>query len=500
MDEAKSLWHKMLNATTISAIGILAGTLFYALVLTLAEWYSTTTYIGDFVYNYYFLSVLNGDLAVPLQIIGLEGHYDEYGRAMVYHGIAPMITRALAHPFIDLSQTDLRDFTIWLASSLGSAAFYILIRNILRTASPMGFSLSKPLELLVWVMVWITGGGMILVVNGSFFHEPIAVGFAALGWFLLCVFHLQAGDFRSGKLLVVMACLAAICGHARPHIAVGLYAAVAVCSLIMLFRQRSRAIVAVLVSMGVLGAAGLLYMGLNQLRFGSVSIVDGGVTGVEEVLYGFVFWGIEEPNSPRFLSAAEHGRFNVLRMLPNFAYYHFGLFNVWTTVNYWVLTSNAGIIRIEAPALGFLYIWPAWLYLSAVGFVRRQVSGTVVLVMLLAALPGVLLVYSYPTITMRYRVELWAPYFIMGAFGLRSILIGSSGEAVAGVGAIRLTTALTALAVVVSAIGFVAYADYVNWDWGQYLRAFESCEQAVSNHPNLGVNRVAELCVIGAPE
>ena len=46
--------------------GLLAGALFYAVVLWLAHGLSPAPYVGGFIYNYYFLSLIDGQLDIPL--------------------------------------------------------------------------------------------------------------------------------------------------------------------------------------------------------------------------------------------------------------------------------------------------------------------------------------------------------------------------------------------------------------------------------------------------
>ena len=54
-------------------------------------------------YNHYFLSLMDGRLDVPAYAIGKEGNFVD-GKAYMYYGLVPTLTRFFVHPFVDLAQ------------------------------------------------------------------------------------------------------------------------------------------------------------------------------------------------------------------------------------------------------------------------------------------------------------------------------------------------------------------------------------------------------------
>lgn len=472
--------------------GLLAGALFYAVVLWLAHGLSPAPYVGGFIYNYYFLSLIDGQLDIPLQIIGLEGHYTADGRAFVYHGLGPLLTRLLAYPFVDLTQTDLLAPTIWLFAVIGSGAFYFLLCRMLNLGRQAGL-----LSACLWGLVWITGPGLILVSNGSFYHEPIGMAYACLGVFLLCLWHLAEGDYGRRRIYITMAVLAALALLARPHVAVGMYLVMVCIAVGLLWRQRLRALPVLALSMGILLAAGVGYMAMNAIRFGGVTALDGSPLQDVRAVYGFVYWGMEVVDSPRYVAAAEYGRFYPPRILLN-------------GINYFLATSEAlavnltaawqetlGHIRIERPVAPLALLWPLWVGFAGYGVLHRGLPRPFSLLMLIATLPMAVLILSYPTVTMRYRIELWPVIFVLGAGGMAAFggaLRERDGFRHRLYGGVALC-----LGGVLSLQGAYQYAHGVNWRWGGMLRAYEDCAVAVSAHPDLGVAQVDRLCVIDAP-
>lgn len=480
-----------------TAVGVLAGFVLFAVLHALALSRAGAPYIGEFVYNYYFLSILDGKLTVPLQIIGLEGHYTEAGEAFVYHGLAPLLTRALAYPFVDLTQFDMRPPTIWFFAAAGTAFYFVLLVSMTRKILKSDEDAAGVGGLVLWAMVWVSGAGLVLVINGSFFHEPIAVAYAVQGAFLYCLWRLYQVSWAGLWLFLAMALLAAICVHARPHVALGLYAVTLLVGLYLLWLHRVRALPVVAGAMALLLASGLLYANLNALRFGDALQVDGSVEETGRIIYGFVFWGFESADSPRFLSAVENGRFNPMRIVSNVVMYHLSMGEPFSVDLFKRLTASLGDIRLEFPMVGMLFLWPVWVVLAAIGLARRGLPRGIFWLSLLAVLPGVILIYSYPTITMRYRVELWPLHFVLGSAAL--VALGSSG-AVSASGLKRRLSAGLIVGALIGVYAFFLFSDYINWEWGTLLRSWDDCSEAVARHPGLGPGMIDDLCVIDRPD
>jgi len=367
-------------------------------------------WFGDQVYDYYALALLDGRLDVPPRIVTLEGHYAADGTAYVYHGLLPVLTRLPAAPFVDLRETSLALPTIVLFAIVGTALYQL------------------------GMLAWLTAPGLLLVANGSLFHEPIAAAYVLCASFLALL--LGTGKRPGPGRLVVLAILAGLCVHARPHLAAGLYVVVGVLVLAHLFRPhgerevgRSRGqsgggawrwtppVAALL----VLAAFGASYLGLNALRFADPLRTHGG-TEDRAIDYGSVYWGIEAEDSPRNRALEEHGRFNAARVAPNAFLYLVGLpvhlgAGAWAEARYRAWTRELGWIRIEAPVLGILFLWAPWFGIIVLGLVpgfplekpglHRRRPRLPAMAALAGTGMGAALLLAYATHAFRYRFDLW---------------------------------------------------------------------------------------------
>lgn len=476
-------------------LGMILGALLYLAVWQIGVAQLSRTPIGDFIYNYYFLALIGGELHVPAQIAGLEGFYTEDGRAFLYHGIGPTITRAIAYPFVDVTQVDLRHFTIWLFATLGAAGFYLVALSVLAPYWPDDSRSTKEFHRFLWVAVWILGPGLMLASNGSFFHEPIAMAFGMLGLGLLCLWRFFESGFQSWRWILLAALFAGMAVHARPHVAVGLYAAcVAACGF-SFWRYRVSALLPIAGTMVVLLLFGLLYLQLNALRFGSVSEISGSVdsTGAQ---YGFFYWGYEPLNSERRLASLEHGSFNIRRLLPNFLFYGIA-YNDPESWNWFArLTEQVGPIRIEFPNIGYLYLWTPWCILAVMAIVWRKGPTPFLLLALLATIPIAMVMSSYITITMRYRLELWSVFFVPALYALAYLLQHSASEGRRASNVRAVVTVSLMVGAMISIATAYSYMDYMNWPWGKIMTSYQDCAALVQNHPLLGADNVDRICVL----
>lgn len=477
--------------------GILAGAALYAAMLWLAGFWTTKPHIGEYLYNYYFLGLVDGSLTVPAQIAGLEGFYDAEGRAFLYHGVGPLITRALAWPFIDLTAVDLRVPTIWFFATLGSAAFHSTALSFLDRRWPE--SGARGLDALIWLMVWVLAPGFVLAANGAFFHEPVSFAFAMAGVGLFCTWRLVESEFRGWPWLIGLAVAGALALHGRPHVAVGLYLVAVVAAPAILWRLRARAVLPIGFAMAILLVSGLAYLQLNALKFGSATEISGTVSDAgARTVYGFLYWGWEPPDHPRFVSQKTHGDFLAARILPNLYLYGISMGGEGSVGLYRRLTADLGHIRIEPPVLGFALIWLPWCILSLAAAVRRGSPRPFLWLGLLASLPPALVMLSYTTVTMRYRAEIWPVLFILGIVGLAGLLERARGDGAMLVRMVRSLWIGAVAALSVSLLNVYVYHDVLNWEWGTAMRSYEDCARMVSEHPGLGPDRVASVCVLDA--
>lgn len=476
--------------------GIVLGGLLYASMLWLAGAWSTGPHIGGFLYNYYFLGLIDGTLTVPAQIAGLEGFYDAEGRAFLYHGVGPLVTRALAWPVVDLTAVDLRVPTIWLFATLGGAAFHATARAFLGDALPG----ARGSGVLLWLMVWVLAPGFILAANGSFYHEPMAFAFAMAGIGVFCLWRLVERDFDGWPWLIGLAAAGALALHGRPHVAVGLYLAAVLVSAAMLWRSRGRALVPVGIAMGILLFSGLAYLQLNAMRFGSATEISGTVSDeTARTVYGFLYWGWEAADHPRFQAQETHGTFMAGRILPNLFLYGVSMGGEATVGLYRRMTADMGHIRIESPVIGFALFWLTWCVLAVIAAFRRGGPRVFMWLGLAAVLPGALILLAYTTITMRYRIEVWPVLFVLGVVGLRGLLERTRDDAEAMTRTLRSLWIASLAALGISLLNVYVYHDVLNWDWGTAMRSYDDCARMVREHPGLGADRVAAICVLDAP-
>ncbi|MEM1429351.1 MAG: hypothetical protein AAGG09_07830 [Pseudomonadota bacterium] len=364
---------------------------------------------GVDIYDQMWLAFTQGQLDLPARVLRMEGHYTPDGTAYSYHGVAPLITRALFDPFVTMGTLTLAPISLWIWATLGTAFYHAALLTALGPEAG-----TARLRVTLALTLWFVGPGVILTANHAFYHEPIALAYAATGAFVL----LWARAVRAGRLstptLVGMAALAALTVHARPHIAVGLYACTGLALLWAVYRDRLRALPAVLAAGLLLGAGGASYLALNEARFGSATAVHGSFDA-SDIQYGIAFWELEEPGNVRQQGFTEHGRFNLGRVLPNAAFYlaappQFllpGLSDRAADLHGAVTGPRVGFIRIEAPRTGMVFIWAPWVLLAVAGLAALRTAGRPYAGLLLGLGGSALLLLSYATITLRYLVDLW---------------------------------------------------------------------------------------------
>lgn len=459
---------------------------------------------GGQIYNHYALALLEGRFDVPIRAIGGEGHYDPSGRAFVYYGLAPLVTRFLAAPLFDIRSAALPAFTIWLAVAIGCAAYqWAFLRLLGRFGGALAGSVSA--AALLSALVWFASPGPLLAANTAVYHEPIAVGFALSGLFFALMVRAAHLGAPAGAILLPAALVAGLAVFARPHVAVGLYAGVVVLALVDLrmngWAAAGRAVGVAL----VLAGAGVALLAVNQVRFADPFLMHGSFEP-GPLQYGTVFWGFEDTASARARGFTEEGRFNPLRIPANL-FLHLAI-TPWPVMEriYQALSAPVGAGRVEGPFVGAVILWMPWLVIAAAGF-RARVRPTgawsagALAAALVAAVIPVLLLCSYPTVTLRYRLELFPLLAVVVAMGLTGLgarlgALPASGSGAPFGGRVR----VLAVAMVLSgsfntvqtarayAIYFVDIPQFVTWS-----RPF--CEDMVraKGLPNADIDQLCRL-------
>lgn len=498
------------------AFGILAYAVFASGLLLPRD----IALVGDLVYNYYFLALAEGRFDIPPRIATLEGHYDAAGRAYVYHGIAPLLTRMLAAPFVDLrGATWLAGASIGLFAALGALAYHLTLLRLIRAHAAPGRG-RVAWHAIAAGMAWLCAPGLLLAANQSMFHEPTAVAFACVAWSVYLhaavIFH----GARPAAVVIPLAVLAGLSVFARPNVAVALYLGVGLLMLTHLARERLARLAPLVAATLVLGAFGAGLLAFNAARFGD-PLQMFGANEAAPVEYGFAYWGLESPqNAERLEAFVDHGTFNAGRVGPNLMLYAMDV--PWEQITgvpervdagpldalYRDLTlERLGYIRVEAPRIGFVYLWAPWLLLAVLGLLRPPraapaggdppARGGYRRGWIALATTGAmaLLILSYGTVTLRYRVEVFPLIAVLGLLALPRVLAWQSARPDGGRAVTWAMGAATAGAGAVSLGVAVMYAD--NFPQMEVISrwSLETCERLVLEK---GFDRsdVARLCAL----
>ena len=402
-------------AATVAVIGAVLGILAYGL-LTFGIWpRHDFPLFGTDIYDRYYLSLLDGRFDLPATVLRYEGHYAPDGTGYLYHGVAPLLTRFVFGWLVPLDRVSLAPFSVWFWACLGSLFYHKLFHDLTIRFRPQGAA-NRYWPLLLAALVWVATPGLLIAVNPALFHEPIAVGYAASAGLL---YAFARWRFLGGSwvvAIIAMAAWAALSLHARPNLAIGLYAATMLMCLGMLLEHRRQALFSIVMALSILGASGLGYLALNKLKFGSVGATHGSFSE-SGVQYGPVFWGLEDEDSERARAFARHGKFNIRRVPSNLAVYAldpppaFGEtpIRMMNALHEKAMASGLGFIRIENPRIGFVYLWLPWLVMIVVAIgMRRFWQGMISVIPVLAGTAiSAALTLSYATIALRYRFDLW---------------------------------------------------------------------------------------------
>ncbi|WP_458789654.1 hypothetical protein [Yoonia sp. MH D7] len=370
-------------------------------------------YFGTDIYNAYFYRLLEGRFDLPLRMLTLEGHYSADGTGILYHGISPLLTRAALHPFVVLNQFPTAQFSIWLWAAIGTGLYHLALFQVIRKYIG-GISLAW--VVMTGLAIWICSPGFLLSTNPVLYHEPISISYAAMAVAFYLMLRCALFGMPWRYVIIPAAFMAGILLHARPHLAVGLYVGISAMIAMALWQDTKRMLVPAIVSLVILGFAGTLFLQLNTARFGSATAAHGQIEGPDaqsQVQYGPVFFGSDYAISGRGVVFAEHGRFHPWRILPNALIYIFDApvaIVQSATLHRKATEDISGYGFVETPRFGMLILWTAWITLMVVGLSmgRPRLSGgyrAIPLLLTTGIAAGLML--SYPTVTLRYRFDVW---------------------------------------------------------------------------------------------
>lgn len=482
-----------LNARAIALLVAGIGTAVYFAVAFGLQSLVGVERFGTLVYNYYFLALIEGRFDVPLRIITLEGHYDAAGRAFVYHGLAPLVTRALAWPFVDLTAVSLAPLTIFLAAVGGTAVYHFVFVQIIEKFAAHDPALQRAAGLLLGIMIWFGSPGLLLVANTSFFHEPTAMAYLFVAAYLGLLCQVVLFEKPVASVLLPMAAFAGLCVYARPHLALGLYAAVCLLALVVFWQQGWRGLPRAASAVGILFLFGAALLVFNELRFGNMLQMSSG----GDVKYGFFYWGAEPVDSPR-KAGDGYGRFSAYRLVPNLMLYLFdvpgGRVSDALMAAFRSMSSWSGYVRVEHPRVGMVFAWLPWFMLVLAGLRGGAVRFRHAWAPLLAAGIGGLMMASYTTVTLRYRFDLWPVLMVFAILSLPRILVRQDAAGPSGAGVLRpMNITLVASLIVVLATIYLYQFRFI--ENGLFSRwSYETCAEMVTAKPEFGTGDVDRLC------
>ncbi|WP_299473010.1 hypothetical protein [uncultured Roseibium sp.] len=410
---------------------ILIGMVFYAVLASGILQIPGIVPFGQSIYDEYYLALLDGHLDIPARVVQLEGHYAPDGTTYLYHGVGPLLTRFALGWFWPFESVGMAQFSIWAWACLGTlcyhAAFLKATAREMEQLGDKGLALSRLLSLAVW----FSSPGLLLAANTSFYHEPIALAYAATGAFVLIWANVAFDDWPLWRTAIPCAALAAVTLHARPNVAIGLYVACTLCLVFLAATSLRQSWLRAGLALAILGASGVGFLGLNVARFGDATETHGRYTK-DSIQYGFVFWGYEDRDSARAEAFKEHGKFNVKRIPHNVAIYTLDLPTIQEYVDPLseqvhtfarnTLAGDLGFIRIEKPFAGILFLWPLWLVFALWSFKAQRSVWTKLAIPLTGGLVLAFLTLSYGTITLRYRIDLWPALSLFVLAGLSAAM------------------------------------------------------------------------------
>ena len=469
------------GADRIHLLVALVGAGLYAAIAGGLLWSPDGPYFGSGLYDAYWTAVTEGRLDVPPRLASFEGHYAADGRAYLYHGAGPLAFRAALGWLVDLDRVSLAPMSVFVSAAVGTTFYHLAFRMVWRRAAPMGWA--TPGAALGAAALWFGGPGVLLAANTSLYHEPIALAYALGGVTVFVLVRIAHGALRLRAAIIPLAALAAACVHARPNLALGLYAGAGLLMLACLLRERWRAVAPIGVAACLLVASGVGFVSLNAAKFGEPLATHGHFEATEGPIYGTVFWGVEAPDSARAQAFAEHGRFNLKRVVPNASLYLLALPQPpaasgrpetgMVGLFHRVTEPFLGFIRVEPPSVGAVLLWPLVCLVALFGFVgdRRALRQRAFLGAGLAA--AALVTLSYGTVTLRYRVDLWPLIAFLALVGLPAFAQAIRRAARRSARPALLVAALGGLTVV----GFSTNAGAARFTSG-YLGGWASASQA----------------------
>lgn len=412
------------NIFSILAFSIVSS-IIYLFVLTNGSFSFARPETLNHAYEALAHSILHGRLDVTRSVIGNEGFYI-HGKVYLYYGILPALLRV---PFllVGVPLPGPRFFVYFeaviTALLLHLALFRILSLGDKTETVPMGST-----ALFSGAMAWFASPAYLLTSNASIYAEPYGCALVLFAGVVYLLRHQIATALEgelphiSSRRLLLIALLSALCLHARPPMAVSLFAVTGFLCMWTMFEPSSGTPISGRLShflresilpASVLTFSVAAYLWMNWLRYGE--FLNAGPIDH----YGYYLF--VEGHSARMDAFLEHGRFDLLRIVPNFVVNFLGI--PCPSLN---KALGVGRIRLEGPLMGIALLWLVLIIYAIVGAIRiaraiyrrSKASDLWLASLAMAMIPSSILILSYATVSLRYKFEIWPLIFMLAVVGL----------------------------------------------------------------------------------
>ncbi|MBV9826778.1 MAG: hypothetical protein JO001_14050 [Alphaproteobacteria bacterium] len=378
-------------------------------------------------FNSMLLHLLHFRFDVDPQAIGVEGSVRD-GLTYAYFGIVPALLRAPLMQARDFATTDYTRLACLVAISAMSACKVATVMTVWRAA---GRSEQRPL-LIILLAATLFGGPQIQFLMASLWQE-VGLWSAALAslFVYLAVRGLYDTDGFSPRLLAGMAVVAGFCLLTRVSTALGLYLALGLSMLALMWRdvrgaERYRfrdALRRVLPAGAILGCFIVIAFAINFARWGSPLAFTGDIHSSLIAM---------QTDPLRVARDAQYGQFNLIRVGYALAYYFAPVWALQDSSGHFYLESfrQRAIDSVELPPSSFFISDPLSIGLMIVGLIalarsrldsRRERSAPAWPILAGLAVP-IALMLTYASMTFRYRLEFYPLFDFCAVVGFAALI------------------------------------------------------------------------------
>jgi hypothetical protein len=410
--------------------GVIWATVFLCLVPTTAYYtWLMCLNLGDFLkgpyqgsilfspvvygltFNSMLLHLLHGAFDVDPATIGLEG-FVRNGLTYAYFGIAPALIRAPFLAFRDFATTDYTRLSCLVAVSAMGA---FNLASVLTVWRAVGRPERRPL-LVILALALLFGGAQIQFLMAALWQEVTlwAAALAAAFVYLVVRGYYSDRGFPAWRL-ALLAAAAGVCLLTRVSTALGLYAALHLLMLQLLWQEWRagrplRLLGSILPAEAILLAFVAIAGFVNYQRWGNPLAFTGSMDS----------YLLADPESVALI--ARYGQFNIVRLGYGLAYYFFPVWAIRTSDGslLWSAFQQRTMGSVQLPPASFFLSDPLIVGLTVFALVQlvtnREALNRAIAVPVLAGLfVPIGLMLTFNGMSFRYRLEFY-PFFDLCAF------------------------------------------------------------------------------------